>query len=149
MKYKQLVKKQVSAEEERKMELRIQQKLGGIDALLQKAVRLHPSMFSDAEELMTAAETTKQKVGALLEETKRVDKFELGGIYLKTLKKSSTDSTKQILKKTKDEVKSMSRKLEAAKTTALKALKLKLKAKSSSSQFISDKTFAVFNQTAQ
>ena len=41
------MQKQVSAEEEKKMEIQIQQKLGGIDAILQKAAKLNPMIFSD------------------------------------------------------------------------------------------------------
>ena len=56
-----LATKQLSAEEEKKMEQKIQQKLGGIDAILQKAVKLHPGIFSNQDQLASAADVTKQK----------------------------------------------------------------------------------------
>ena len=61
LKYKQLQQKQLSAEEEKKMEQKIQKKLGGIDAILQKAVKLHPGIFSDQDQLASAADVTKMK----------------------------------------------------------------------------------------
>jgi hypothetical protein len=51
------------------MELKIQQKLGGIDAILQKAAKLNPSIFSD-EAVLKASDMTKQATDAMLEERK-------------------------------------------------------------------------------
>lgn len=107
------------------MELKIQQKLGGIDAILQKAAKLNPSIFSD-EAVIKAAEVTRQATSAIIEEKKsqKESKTDLSSIYLKQLKKSGAqDSTKPILRKTKEEVKSLLRKRDAARTTALKAVR--------------------------
>ena len=145
LKYKQLVQKQVSEEEERKMELRIQQKLGGIDAILQKAAKLNPSIFSDE---LKAADTTKQVTSAILEEKKSQTKGDLSSIFLKQLKRSGTeDSIKPILRKTKDEVKALLRKREAAKFTALKAIRQKIQTKQPAT-FVPDKTFDSFAEEA-
>jgi hypothetical protein len=62
----------------------------------------------------------------MIEETKnqKDSRTSLASVFLRDLKKSGQqDSTKSILRKTKDAVKALVRKREAAKSVALKALK--------------------------
>lgn len=147
LKYKQLVQKQVSAEEEKKMEKKIQQKLGGIDAILQKAAKVNPNIFSDEE--AKAAALTIQKTTQIIEESKQKKDTSLTNIFLKELKKSGQqDSVKPILRKTKEEVKALVRKREAARNSALKSMKQKLSSKQVITVFQSDNTFQAFDQAA-
>lgn len=148
LKYKQLQQKQLSAEEEKQMEQKIQKKLGGIDAILQKAVKLHPGIFSDQDQLASAADVTKMKTTQIIEESKQAkpEKNDLSSVFLKQLKKTGQlDSTKPILRKIKEEVKTLTRKREAAKHAAMKAIKLQLKQKQSKAKWVPDKTFESFN----
>lgn len=134
------------------MEIKIQQKLGGIDAILQKAAKLNPMIFSDDQSLVKAADITKHATTQIIEEKKQQKEHrnDLHGIFLKSLKSSGhQDSTKQILKKTKEEVKTLIRRREAAKMTAIKAIRQKRLEAESEMQFSGDKTFISFNQAAQ
>lgn len=66
------------------MEQKIQQKLGGIDAILQKAAKLNPSIFSD-HAVLNAQDLTKQATNAILEgkKSQKDAKTDLSSIYLK------------------------------------------------------------------
>lgn len=130
------------------MELQIQQKLGGIDAILQKAARVNPNIFTEKDSLLNAAAQTKQATASLIEEkkSKRDNPADLSLVFLKGLKKTcQLDCTKKLLKNTKDEVKTLARKREAAKMIAIKSIRAQ-QVNPKSSKYLSDPTFAQFHQ---
>ena len=70
--------------------MQIQKKLGGIDAILEKAAKFNPSIFSEKDALLNAAVFTKQATTSLIEEkkSKQENSADLSLIFLKRLKKT-------------------------------------------------------------
>lgn len=61
MKYKQLKQKQLSIEQEKKLEEEINRKLSGIDQILSKALYVNPQIFNEQESINGKEETKHDK----------------------------------------------------------------------------------------
>ena len=123
MEYKKLKSKEISQQQEKALEEQINKKLGGIDALLKKANQANPALFQGDSE--SAQKETQELVSNMKEEQKQQEDEKeapenlIRPSYLKSIPASKHMSSagiiKQLLKKTKTEVKGIERAKIAAK----------------------------------